>query len=318
MANDYISNENRLRIINLYLDGRTPADIASILGFKKPAVYAVLNSYKDNGLVERRLKGGPRRVPFIADQKKILQGWVDDHCGLTLQALVDRCSHELNLNVSRSTVDRALKSFNYSFERTHSIPERRNGLEVLDQRAIYADKIMIKFSQLDDTYVYYIDEVGFCISMKTRGGRSLRGTTPVHVVPGLRSRNVSVCCAMNKNGIVLYKAQTRAYNSEYFTILMQDLLRDIRDSGIHEAIFVMGNVPFYKADAIKNLINETSFELIFLPPYSPFLNPNENMFSRWKQTVRSMRIQNEESLIAAIHSGSVIKILMIAEGFSEI
>ncbi|KAI5152145.1 hypothetical protein ENBRE01_2602, partial [Enteropsectra breve] len=288
------------------LDGRTPADIASILGFKKPAVYAVLNSYKNNGLVERGLKGGPRRVSFTAEQKITLQGWVDDDCGLTLQALVDRCSHELNLNVSRSTVDRALKSFNYSFKRTHSIPERRNSLEVLDQRAVYADRIMTKFSQLDDTHVYYIDEVGFCVSMRTRGGRSLRGTTPVHVVPGLRSRNVSVCCAMNKNGIVSYKAQTRAYNSEYFTIFMQDLLREIRDSGIHEAVFVMDNVPFHKVDAIKNLIVGAGFELIFLPPYSPFLNPIENMFSKWKQTVRSMRVQNEESLIAAIHSGSVI------------
>ncbi|KAI5154465.1 hypothetical protein ENBRE01_3387, partial [Enteropsectra breve] len=42
----------------------------------------------------------------------------------------------------------------------------------------------------------------------------------------------------------------------------------------------------------------------YLPPYSPFLNPIENMFAKWKQTVRRMRIQDEDDLIVAIQDGS--------------
>ncbi|KAI5153611.1 hypothetical protein ENBRE01_3209, partial [Enteropsectra breve] len=75
MANDYISNENRPKIINLYLDGRTPADIASIISFKKSAIYAINKAYKTDGQIVMKLKGGARRVALSDAAKIILQGW---------------------------------------------------------------------------------------------------------------------------------------------------------------------------------------------------------------------------------------------------
>jgi transposase len=38
----------------------------------------------------------------------------------------------------------------------------------------------------------------------------------------------------------------------------------------------------------------------FLPPYSPFLNPIENMFSQWKEGVRKINPQNEAQLLEYI------------------
>ncbi|KAI5152746.1 hypothetical protein ENBRE01_2973, partial [Enteropsectra breve] len=268
MANDYISNENRQMIINLYLDGRTPADIASIVRFKKSAIYAIIKAYKTDGQIVRKLKGGARRVALSDAAKIILQGWVDEDYGLTLHSLAQKCNSELGLSVSPSTIDRALKSFSYSFKRTHSIPERRNEQDVIAKRAEYAETILERLSLIDDAKIYFIDEVGFNVSMRTRGGSSLRGTTPIHVVPSLRSRNVSVCCAMNKHSIVSYKAQTRAYNSECFLDFMKDLLDTIQSSGIQSAVFVMDNVAFHKVDSIKNLISDAHFEILYLPPYS--------------------------------------------------
>lgn len=306
MVNNYISNENRTRIINLYLNGRTYTDIARILELKAPSVYAIIQNYKNGGKIERGLKGSPRKMAISQEYKAIIQSWINEDCDLTLNAIKENCMDQLGLGVSRSTIDRCIKSFSYTFKRTHSIPERRNNLEVIDKIADYADNFMHIISEIKDTNIYFIDEVGFNVSMRTREGRSLRGTTPIHIVPGIRSRNISVCCAKIKNGILSYKSQTRAYNSESFHNFMSDLISNITLEGIQSAVFVLDNVPFHKIKTIQTLITSVNYKLVFLPPYSSFLNPIKNMFSQWKQHVRSMRIQNELELIDAIDNVSRI------------
>ena len=42
--------------------------------------------------------------------------------------------------------------------------------------------------------------------------------------------------------------------------------------------------------------------LLYLPPYSSFLNPIENMFSKCKNTFRKERVENEEKLIEIINN----------------
>ena len=61
MPNDYISNEDRKRILNLYLDGRNSKDIANVLQHNDPAVLAIINKYRKGDSIERCLKGGPKR-----------------------------------------------------------------------------------------------------------------------------------------------------------------------------------------------------------------------------------------------------------------
>ena len=52
----------------------------------------------------------------------------------------------------------------------------------------------------------------------------------------------------------------------------------------------------------KDLILGKGFYLEYLPPYSPFLNPIENMFSKRKEFTKRQCPINEEQLIAAIEN----------------
>ena len=60
-----------------------------------------------------------------------------------------------------------------------------------------------------DILYNFVDEVGFNLIMRSRRGRSLRGTRAVHIVPGLRARNIFVCCAMLKSEITKFLKQHR-------------------------------------------------------------------------------------------------------------
>jgi transposase len=142
--------------------------------------------------------------------------------------------------------------------------------------------------------------MGFNISMRYRMGRSLSGTRAVQIVPALRSRNLSICCIMNKNGTLFYKIQDRPFNAATFKLFIEEVLVKLRERNITRASLVMDNVAFHRVQTIRETIKEDGHKLFLLPPYSLFLNPIENLFSQWKQYVKRGNPRNEEQLISLI------------------
>ena len=206
--------------------------------------------------------------------------------------------------MSVATINRAVDGFSYSVKRVRIQPERRNDDEAIEARISYAKSFLELVSTVPAQSILFIDEVGFNISMRTRLGRSLRGTRAVQVVPSLRSRNISICCAMNNHQIVYYCAQTKPYNKELFCEFLGLLFEMLRLRGIEHTVLVMDNVPFHKCSNVQVLIEKNGNRVIFLPPYSPFLNPIENMFSKWKECVRSERPADEDHLMSLIEDGA--------------
>jgi transposase len=78
------------------------------------------------------------------------------------------------------------------------------------------------------------------------------------------------------------------------------LLRKFGENGINNAILIMDNVPFHKCREIRERIMASGHTLLLLPPYSPFLNPIENMFSQWKEKVRRGNPRCEDELLYLI------------------
>ncbi|KAI5151745.1 hypothetical protein ENBRE01_2355 [Enteropsectra breve] len=177
---------------------------------------------------------------------------------------------QLNIRVGLTTINRCIKSFHYTFKRIHTIPHRRNDPDVIKLRKLYAEIYLKLVSEIDDAKIFFIDEVGFNVSMRLKSGRSLRGTTPIHLVPNIRSRNISVCAAINKDGIVKYSAETRAYNSATFKDFIISLIEQLNQQGCMDGIFIMDNVPFNKVHDIQLCAEQRNFKIQFLPPYSRF------------------------------------------------
>jgi len=134
--------------------------------------------------------------------------------------------------------------------------------------------------------------------------RSLVGTSAIQVVPGLRLKNISVCCAMTKDGIVNFVTQTTAFKTITFSDFIDNLMMDINLKTIDKAVVVLDNFPFHKHNTIREKISQSNHVLLYLPTYLPFLNPIENMFSKWKLLIRQARPVNEAQLFELIDSCS--------------
>jgi transposase len=156
MSNQFISDENRQRIIEAYLNGYNAGDIAKILGFKRTSIYAIIKKFIDCNEISRKQKGGPRRISLTVEDKNCIKVWIDENCGLTLDQISSRLVEEKGISVSRSTIQRCISDFNYTLKRTHLLPERRNCLEVIERRSEYAEKYMNVISRVDDANIFLL------------------------------------------------------------------------------------------------------------------------------------------------------------------
>ena len=65
-------------------------------------------------------------------------------------------------------------------------------------------------------------------------------------------------------------------------------------------IVVMDNLSAHKAAAVRRSLEAVGVRLLYLPPYSPDLNPIEKCWSKIKQALRSLKARTAAALEAAL------------------
>ena len=65
-------------------------------------------------------------------------------------------------------------------------------------------------------------------------------------------------------------------------------------------VVVMDNLTAHKGERVRELIEERSCKLLYLPPYSPDFNPIEEAFSKIKGLLRRGEARTREALVEAI------------------
>ena len=74
-----------------------------------------------------------------------------------------------------------------------------------------------------------------------------------------------------------------------------------------DPIVVMDNVRFHSSPIVREELVVLGLESKYLPPYSPFFNPIENLFQKWKNFVKRQHPGSEEDLDRAINNvGNIV------------
>ena len=310
------SNEDRERIIAANENGYSTTLIAEMLSINRSTVYSILKKYWKTGEIEAQRRGGVKQKKLTNAAVIHIQSWIDEDCSISLKKLKSKVLERHGIEVSTSTIARAIKGFNYSFKRVKLLPARRNNSNTVAERKEYALSYNRCTQRLPQALIIFIDEVGFNVSMRTMMGRSEVGTAATKVVPQLRSRNISIVCAMNRTGILHYISRNRAINQEVFVDFIRQLKENLNGDNIgHPPLLIMDNVAFHKCTAVREAIIEEGCEVKYLPPYSPFLNPIENLFSKWKTIVKRANPQNEGELMTAIQQGASLITSQDCDGY---
>ncbi len=139
----------------------------------------------------------------------------------------------------------------------------------------------------------FLDEAGATLSMTRVYGRALKGE-PVHdTVPRNRGRVTTMIGAMSLDGIVAMATIEAATDGVVFKAFVDQVLAPVLKPG---DIVVWDNLGAHKLESVRQQLRELGVRVVFLPPYSPDLNPIEMFWAWLKSIIRRQRPRTTSAL----------------------
>jgi len=150
---------------------------------------------------------------------------------------------------------------------------------------------------LDLRTCIFIDEMGSNLAMTRRYGRAAPGHRVYDTVPDNRGENVSTIGALDLTGIRTGLSVPGAIDGETMVFFVEELLAPTLKRG---EVVVMDNCSIHKQDEIEELIEVRGAGVVFLPTYSPDLNPIELCWSKVKTRLRALKPRTPDDLLQAL------------------
>ena len=152
---------------------------------------------------------------------------------------------------------------------------------------------MRKQGLLDSTHLVFIDETSVNTNLTRSYGRGPRGDRVIGRVPFAAWKTLTFVAALRCDRMTAPMMIKGALDGEVFLAYVEQCLSPTLKRG---DIVVMDNVPAHKVEGVQEAIEAAGARLLYLPPYSPDLNPIENAYGAFKAFLRKCAERTEEAL----------------------
>ena len=186
------------------------------------------------------------------------------------------------VTVGKTSVWRLAHMEEISYKRTAFKGEVVLSQRIIDCRFDYGMRV----NEMADEEILFLDETGFNLHIAVTRSWSQVGQTPVVIVPANKGQNVSALVCISTSGVMSIEMKDGAFNRIDFVDFLTDLAHRHRSLLRGETILVMDNARIHHAVDVINFLEENSIRNMFLPPYSPELNPIELFFGTVKAAYR--------------------------------
>jgi len=143
----------------------------------------------------------------------------------------------------------------------------------------------------------FLDESGVMVGMTPRYARCRGGGRIPEGTPQGHWKILTMLGAMSARGMLAMMTVEAATDTDIFLAYLDHVLCPKLRPG---DVVVMDNLSTHKVDGVRQRIQQCGAELLYLPPYSPDLNPIEKAWAKLKQLLRSAKARTRESLEQAI------------------
>ncbi|MFO0992059.1 MAG: IS630 family transposase [Hyphomicrobiales bacterium] len=260
--------EMRLRAARFVKAGQSRNAVAKRLGVSVSCVVKWLLRHEATGSVKPGLVGGHRPRKIIGEHRD----WVAAGGDVTLQDLADGLAAR-GIKVDYRTM--------WNFVR---------------------DRWRKYQSRIDIRRLVFIDEAWTKTNMAPPRGWGAKVKRLVARVPHGHWTTQTFLAALRSDAITAPCLFDGPINGESFLRYVEQFLLPTLKSG---DVVVMDNLGSHKADAIRQVIRSAGARLIYLPPYSPDLNPVEQAISKLKHALRKAKERSVEQVCDRI--GEILK-----------
>ena len=275
------TNEERVLAVQLMEAGRSPDEVAEILGVGRSSVFDWQKKYRESGLAALSTKFASGRPTVLSDKQMIrLYSLIVGRnprqysfgFALWTRKLVARLiEQQFGVHLSLVTVGRILKKLGMSPQRPLYRAYQQDPEKVRAWKQETYPKIKAEAAEAGAS-IFFADEAGVRTDHHAGTTWAPIGRTPVVVATGER-KSVNMISAVTPTGELKFQLFEGSMNAERFI----EFCRHLIDDSPRPVFLIVDGSSAHTAKAVTEFVTSTDgrLKIFFLPPYSPELNPDE-------------------------------------------
>src|ERR1700730_11306927 len=305
--------------------GKTAKDAALLTGINIRTAQRYIRKYNDDE--ERRLPvsgrkpGAGRKAKLTECHSQFLIGYVHEHPTAVFSDIRRAlCEAFPDLSISISALHRHLvQKCKLTRKKLEKLPAARNSDRVIRLRREKVEEWEAT-PELDyGKNCIFIDEAGLNLHTQRNYGRSRRGTPAKGIVPTAKGITITILGAISQAGVTdisLKKPQAVSISkkrkandaksvvvsgrvgtrTEHFLAYISNVMDVLDTNDMKGHYLVMDNAPIHPPVNVRELVENRGYKCLYLPPYSPILNPIEEFWSKSKAGIRRNALTADDRL----------------------
>lgn len=286
------SHDLRIRIYNYSLT-RSIRKTADIFSVSPNTVYLLKQLFIETGSLEPREY--PSEYPHLItpEGESYLQSLLSKEVDLTLEELRNRYAGVYGVLVSIGTMYNTLERLNITRKKKTFSDPKKSSPEVKIKKEKYDEQLEI----IEPEKRFYLDETGSCLNMTPVYGRSEQGKRVYDKRPTNPGTRINTVAVLSEEGIKAQYNYTGSLNADFFITYLNTFVLPILTNG---QTLILDNHPVHRAKSVQSFLKQNGIKFLYLPPYSPDLNPIEEAFSKFKQYIKKQKSRTVDALLNVI------------------
>ncbi|MCZ6744562.1 MAG: IS630 family transposase [Alphaproteobacteria bacterium] len=289
MARPY-SEDLRERIVRVVESGSSRNATAKRFDVSISFVVKLMQRWRQRGTIKADKYGGWKKSKLAPHADRI-RALVKQNCDITIDELRVLLSAE-GIETKRSTLGDFLLAQGLSKKKTAHAAER-------ERPDVAAARTAWRNNQpgLIAKRLVFLDETWARTNMARRYGRAPRGERVVAAIPHGHWKTTTFIAALRHDRITAPCVFDGAINGARFLAWVRQALVPTLSKG---DIVIMDNLSSHKVAGVREAIEAVGATPLYLPPYSPDLNPIEQVFAKLKAILRTVGARTVDDLWRAI------------------
>lgn len=286
--------------------GESPENVAAGIGINRRQIYRWIEAFHYGGedaLSAKPIKGAtPKlnakqmaKLSRIIREKNPLQ-LKFEYALWTLAIIRELIRREFGVHISEVSVGRLMRRLGFTPQRPLYRAWQQDPKLVDEWRTTEYPKIVTR-AKRENALIFFADESGIRSDYHAGTTWGAVGQTPIVKATGARF-SLNMISAVNSLGHFRFMTVEGRINAGVFRDFLRRLI-----AGIDRKIFlIVDGHPIHKAKMVKQFVeeNKNRIELLYLPAYSPELNPDELAWAHVKAKIAKATTQTKSGLKSTV------------------
>lgn len=271
---------DRVKAVILLHSGWTPSQVAQVLLIDRTTVRRYHKNFKKGGvksLLETNYVSCQAKLTRKQEQE--LDTYLQAHLHITAKSVVAYVSERWDIDYSQSGMTDLLHRLGYVYKKPKLVPGKADAQAQKDFLESYEN---LKENKQDSDVILFMDAVHPQHNPVMANGWIKQGKEfQICSNTGRRRLNINGAVSIDTMKMVMRYDDT--INAESTIELFKQL--EVTYKGANKITVICDNARYYRSKLVKEHLENSSIELMFLPPYAPNLNLIERYWKYFKKTI---------------------------------